>query len=227
MRIAHKDYNFIFELEENSRGLLIVESPMLFRQIIEEMRRSIEDREEIFIFSENNKIIKPWEEIGFVINPMSMELNIKKVINKLYEKISDDVTSSELLIESNAIFQRIEEYAINITDNIDYELSYKDKIEIIDILKMLDVKLVENYADLTEKILEYIRVNSTLMGNKCFIFVNLNTFFSEYEIEKIYEFAEYNKMLIFLIESRQPDNVSKYTQIKIIDKDGCEISFDM
>lgn len=55
MRIAHIDYNFIYELEEHDRGILIVENAMFFRKIIDEMRRSIVDKEEIFIFSENNK----------------------------------------------------------------------------------------------------------------------------------------------------------------------------
>ena len=72
-----------------------------------------------------------------------------------------------------------------------------------------------------------MHANRLLLGIEYFIFVNLNTFFNSYEIEKIYEFAEYNKINIFLVESIQPDSIEKYTQVKIIDKDNCEISLDM
>lgn len=92
---------------------------------------------------------------------------------------------------------------------------------------MLDVKIVEEYNDQIEKIVEYMRAFSLLFGINYFIFINLNTFFDNYEIEKIYEFAEYNKINIFLVENRQPDFIANYTQIKIIDKDNCEISFNM
>lgn len=86
MRITHIDYNFIYELKENDRGILIVENAMFFRKIIDEMRRSIVDKEEIFIFSENNKIIKPWDMVDLVINPIELEINTKKVLTRLYEK---------------------------------------------------------------------------------------------------------------------------------------------
>lgn len=227
MRITHIDYNFIYELKENDRGILIVENAMLFRKIIDEMRRSIVDKEEIFIFSENNKIIKPWDMVDLVINPIELEINTKKVLTRLYEKIREEINLSELLVENNEICQNIEKYFLHIVDNIDVELTYKDKIDVTDILKMLDVKILEKYDDQTEKLIEYIRVNYELMNIKSFIFVGLHTFFNEYEIEKIYEFAEYNKVNIFLIENRQPEKMSNYTQVKIIDKDGCEISFDM
>lgn len=221
------DYNFIYELEENDRGILIVENAILFRKIIDEMRRSIVDKEEIFIFSENNKIIKPWEVVDLVISPMELEINTKKILTRLYEKIRGELSLSELLVENNQICQDIERHFLHIADSVDVELTHRDKIDVTDILKMLDVKILEKYDNQTENIIEYIRVNHELMSIKSFIFINLHTFFDEYEIEKIYEFAEYNKINVFLIENRQPEKVANYTQIKIIDKDGCEISFDM
>lgn len=227
MRIVHKDYNFVYELNENDRGILIVESAILFRNIIDELKRSIVDKEDIFVFSEDNKIIKAWDKINLIINPIDVEINAKKVLSKLYEKIKDEVNLTELLVENNIICQKIEEYLLKVIDNIDMEITYNDKIDVTDILKMLDVKIIEKYEDQTEKIIEYIRVYHELMGIKCFIFINLHTFFDEYEIEKIYEFAEYNKIDIFLVENRQPEKISNYTQVKIIDKDGCEIFFNM
>ena len=167
------------------------------------------------------------EKIDLIINPMEIEINSKKLIGRLYDKMREEVNETDLLIDNNMLFQNIEGFFLHIADNFDFDLTYKEKIELADILKMLDVKIVEKYNDQIEKIVEYMRSFSLLFGINYFIFINLNTFFDNYEIEKIYEFAEYNKINIFLVENRQPDFIANYTQIKIIDKDNCEISFNM
>lgn len=227
MRIAHIDYNFIYELSENDRGILIIEDARTFRMIINQLKRSLVDREEIFIFSDNNKIVRAWEKIDLVTNPIDIVINSRKLVNKLYDKINEEINMSDLLIDNNLVCQNIEKLFLRMSDVFELELSYKEKIEANDILKMLDIKVTEEYSDETEKVVEYMHANRLLLGIEYFIFVNLNTFFNSYEIEKIYEFAEYNKINIFLVESIQPDSIEKYTQVKIIDKDNCEISLDM
>lgn len=227
MRIAHIDYNFIYELSENDRGILIIEDARTFRMIINQLKRSLVDREEIFIFSDNNKIVRAWEKIDLVTNPIDIVINSRKLVNKLYDKINEEINMSDLLIDNNLVCQNIEKLFLRMSDVFELELSYKEKIEANDILKMLDIKVTEEYSDEIEKVVEYMHANRLLLGIEYFIFVNLNTFFNSYEIEKIYEFAEYNKINIFLVESIQPDSIEKYTQVKIIDKDNCEISLDM
>jgi len=227
VRIAHIDYNFIYELSENDRGILIIEDARTFRMIINQLKRSLVDREEIFIFSDNNKIVRAWEKIDLVTNPIDIVINSRKLVNKLYDKINEEINMSDLLIDNNLVCQNIEKLFLRMSDVFELELSYKEKIEANDILKMLDIKVTEEYSDETEKVVEYMHANRLLLGIEYFIFVNLNTFFNSYEIEKIYEFAEYNKINIFLVESIQPDSIEKYTQVKIIDKDNCEISLDM
>ena len=227
MRIAHIDYNFIYELSENDRGILIIEDARTFRMIINQLKRSLVDREEIFIFSDNNKIVRAWEKIDLVTNPIDIVINSRKLVNKLYDKINEEINMSDLLIDNNLVCQNIEKLFLRMSDGFELELSYKEKIEVNDILKMLDIKVTEEYSDEIEKVVEYMHANRLLLGIEYFIFVNLNTFFNSYEIEKIYEFAEYNKINIFLVESTQPDSIEKYTHVKIIDKDNCEISLDM
>ena len=195
--------------------------------IINQLKRSLVDREEIFIFSDNNKIVRAWEKIDLVTNPIDIVINSRKLVNKLYDKINEEINMSDLLIDNNLVCQNIEKLFLCMSDGFELELSYKEKIEVNDILKMLDIKVTEEYSDEIEKVVEYMHANRLLLGIEYFIFVNLNTFFNSYEIEKIYEFAEYHKINIFLVESTQPDSIEKYTQVKIIDKDNCEISLDM
>lgn len=137
MRIAHIDYNFIYELSENDRGILIIEDARTFRMIINQLKRSLVDREEIFIFSDNNKIVRAWEKIDLVTNPIDIVINSRKLVNKLYDKINEEINMSDLLIDNNLVCQNIEKLFLRMSDVFELELSYKEKIEANDILKML------------------------------------------------------------------------------------------
>lgn len=116
MRIAHIDYNFIYELSENDRGILIIEDARTFRMIINQLKRSLVDREEIFIFSDNNKIVRAWEKIDLVTNPIDIVINSRKLVNKLYDKINEEINMSDLLIDNNLVCQNIEKLFLRMSD---------------------------------------------------------------------------------------------------------------
>ena len=78
--------------------------------------------------------------------------------------------------------------------------------------------------DTLERIIDYIKIHSEFVKTKCFVFVNLLSYLTEYEIEKLYEFCHYEKIFIILIEDKQPENINIFSQVYLIDKDYCEVS---
>lgn len=227
MRFLHKDYQFLFELSENSRGLLVVEQPKLFREMIKELVCEEEIEDERFVVSENNQPLKLKEKVCCVINPFTLSLNEKKILNRLYEYLKKEIGASELLLESNKIYAELEQYALKIFQIADWELVYSEKSEISNLLKFLDIRFSENQTELIEKIVDYIKGANELLGIKCFVFVHLLGYLNDYEIKKVYEFAEYQKVNILLLESEEPSNIKEFSPVVIIDKDGCEISINM
>ena len=104
---------------------------------------------------------------------------------------------------------------------------YSDKIDVSAILKLLDIRFEEYSGTLLDKIVNYVDVMNKLMKIKCFVFVHLLSFLTEYEMEKLYEFVWYQKIHILLIEDHQPRNVDQFSKAVIIDKDTCEIFLHM
>ena len=78
--------------------------------------------------------------------------------------------------------------------------------------------------DTLERIIDYIKIHSEFVKTKCFVFVNLLSYLTEYEIEKLYEFCHYEKIFIIFIEDKQPENINIFSQVYLIDKDYCEVS---
>lgn len=227
MRFLHKNYQFTFELKENIRSLLVIENPNIYSDMIREILLGIDGQECDFILSEEDKPVKLQECVNCIINPFILSLNEKKVINKLYDLLKKEIQSSELLLENNEIYSLINQYSIHISQWSDWELVYSDKMDVHNLLKFMDVKFAEEQDTLIEKIIQYIKVVHDLLRIKCFIFIHLLSYINGYELEKLYEFAEYQKIHILLFESKQPNNVKDYDSVVIIDEDGCEININV
>ena len=222
MKLVHKDFNFVFRFKENVRSLLVVEDPAIFFKLISELNVS-EPEETRFVLSEDGTLLKIKDQLACVINPLSVNVNDRKLLNKLGELLKKEILSSELLIEGNQIISYLENYILHVIQSMDWDLVYSDKIDIQCLLKIAEIRFDDAQETLVEKILDYMRVSSKLLDMKCFVFVNLLSYLTEYEIEKFYEYVHYRKLCVLLLESRVPDTVKKFSETVIIDKDACEI----
>lgn len=226
MKLAHKDFNFVFQFKENMRSLLVVEHPAIFLKLISEM--SLFDNEETrLVLSEDDMLLKIKDQLACIIDPLSITVNERKLLNKLGEILKREILSSELLIEGNQIISDLENYILHVIQSMDWDLVYSEKMDIQSLLKIAEIRFDDTQETLVEKILDYMKVSSELLDIKCFVFVNLLSYLTEYEIEKFYEYVHYKKLCVLLLESRVPDTVKKFSETIIIDKDSCEIALNV
>lgn len=226
MKLVHKDFKFVFRFDENTRNLLVVEQPSIFVKVVKEFLAENEE-ESGFVLSKNEAFIKLKEHLACIINPLAISLNERKLLNKLGEILKKEILSSDLLIENNQVVAAMEHYALHILQSVDWDLTYSDRIDVQSLLKFMGIQFSENQEMLVEKIIDYLKAAHELLDIKCFVFVHLLSYLSDYELEKLYEYAEYQKIHILLLESSQPEDIEKFSDIVIIDKDACEIVLNM
>ncbi len=226
MKLAHKDFDFVFQFKENERSLLVVEQPAIFLNLIREMAFS--DHEETrLVLSEDDTLLKIKDQLVCIIDPLSITVNERKLLSKLGEILKKEIVSSDLLIEGNQIISDLENYVLHIVQSMDWDLVYSEKMDIQSLLKIAEIRFDDEQETLVEKILDYMKVSSELLNIKCFVFVHLLSYLTEYEIEKFYEYVHYRKLCVLLLESRMPDTVKKFSETIIIDKDSCEIMLNV
>ncbi len=227
MKLLHKDFNFVFHFKENKSNLLVVEQPAIFLKFVSELTECENEDESGFVLSENDEILKKKDKLVCVINPLSISLNERKLLSKLGEMLKREILSTELLIEGNQILSILENYMLNVVHSMEWNLIYSDKMDIQSLLKIAEIHFEDTYETLVEKILDYMEVSRGLLDIKCFVFVHLLSYLTEYEIEKFYEYVYYQKINVLLLENRQPNVINTFSDIIIIDKDSCEISLNM
>lgn len=223
MRLLHKYFKFSFEFRENERNILIIENPKIFSEFIKELYQPDGIGEPRIVLSENETPLTLGEHLCCIVNPLGVSLNEKKLLSKLHEKLKKEIMSSELLLETNKVLAALEEYALQIVQSMDFELTYSDKMDVQDILKLLNIHFDDKQETLLERIVSYIEIMYQLIGIRCFVFVHLLSYLTEYEMEKLYEYFQYQKLYILLVECNQPKDISKFSNVVIIDKDTCEI----
>ena len=74
----------------------------------------------------------------------------------------------------------------------------------------------------SEKLAQYMKIMSELLGKKLLIFVNIRSYLENDQIRELMKNAVYNEISLLFIENIQRD-FSKDEKYYIIDKDNCEI----
>lgn len=185
MKLVHKDFKFAFEFSENVRSLLVVEQPAVFWKIVKSLFADCSEEESRVILSENEIPVKIKDHLVCVVNPLAVSLNERKLLNRLGEILKKEILSSDLLIENNQVVAALENYAIRIIQSTDWDLTYSDKIDVQSLLKLMGIQFYDNQEILIEKIIDYVKIAHELLDIKCFVFVHLLSYLSDYELEKL------------------------------------------
>lgn len=221
MMLTSGKFGVKIPMEENTVSVFVVEDPRIFSDVIQELLIGYEGEESAFILSDNHEILKMSKEMEIVTDPFSIDFNNRKIQQRLYGEWTDlardcDVDKAEINRRMIALLERIETRSSY--GNIRYQLDF----EWADLFKMYQVGFDAEFSDLEEKISEYIKVVSGLMRIKLVCFVNLKSFLSAEQLERVCQVAFYNKLGIILLENTDR-NPLKTEKTYIIDKDMCLI----
>ena len=205
-------------------NVLVCKDKKFLRHIIDVLNDKVNglDSNEIFLLDYNNEEIRIDKEVFMIIDIFNIDYNSKKILNKIYEIISDRVEMTKE-IEMNDIIIKLRNYLIEEINEMPFEFVMKDELDVKEILKLFDLKIdKEGYTNIIEKIELLIDIISTLNVASVLIIPNMKIYLSDEEIVEIYKYSLYNNVTLLSIEN---DFLSKleYENILLIDENFDEI----
>lgn len=221
MKLVHSEYDVNLELKENQIQVVIIENSKMLAEIVQELYRQYNGGEGEFVLSENNKILPLNKHMELITDVFALDCNEKKIIAKLYQEMEEQAAEN-LILESKELNSAILCYLEKICGMMPYHLEYQTEFFPSKIMKMADLKFEAEAENLLERIVEYLGITGKIFRCTVYIFVNLKLFLTKEEIEKLYEFAFYNKIPLILIEGVMGEIYSG-EKITIIDMDKCMI----
>ena len=200
----------------------IIESPELFAEYVQELYVQCGKGEGRFVLSKDESEMDLPKAADMIMSPLGLDLNERKIINKLYSELVK-VSASEVMYERTAELTRyISDYIMDLEDSANYAVQFSDRLDIVGLLKAMDVKYEEIEESLLEHLIRYIKLVVELLGVKLIIFVNLRSYLSDRQFSGLIQEIKYQEIKALFIENQEKACIEGGMRY-IIDKDGCEI----
>ena len=220
MKLKINGFTNELEFSEQLVNVLVIKDTKCFTNIIQKINNIIEgiDSEDIFLIDEENKEMKIQKEMCIITDIFNIDYNSKKILNKLYAKISENIENSDNILLQNLLIE-IRKYIVEEINEFSFEFTMSDDIDILDMLKLYNLK-IDNvaYETILEKIEFFIDLNATLNLYSIIVIPNLKLYLSEEELVELYKYSLYNNIKLLLIEKNY-SNKLQYEQILVIDEE--------
>lgn len=222
MRLVHADMGLALDIMEDAVPLLCVESPPMMAQIISEIKEQILGAEGSFILSEDKQYVFS-KSVEIIVDPWEVDFCSKKIKTGIFQIVKECVDEN-LYEEYVEIRGNLLSFAEKVIEEVPYPLSYNSEMDLPFLAKSIDFSIKSDAQSLLEKLVEYLKLSSSMCGTKLFVLVNIRCFLSQADVELLLQEVILNKIPVIMIEARVPETVDKREKIVIIDRQGCIIT---
>jgi CRISPR-associated protein Csn2 len=224
MRLVNPEYNIELNLLENQVQILVIENPTMMQKISSDLWNQVNGETGEFILSEAEKIYPISKKVNFIMNPFALNCNDRKIISKLYQELSG-LAEEEYYEKTAQLNGELVRYIDMLTSSLPYHLKFDLDLDVVGLLKNFDVEIASSADTMLEHVIEYIRLMHQMCHVEVFATMNIKQYFSEKEIQGLYEFAFYEKINLLLIENSFSKK-KECEKILIFDKELCKIKLD-
>ena len=220
MKLQLKNFNFNVDLDDKI-NTIIIENTIEYRKIVNSFINELNIKDGNILLSKDIGLLMPDKYLFTFYDYFSFDIN-KYALNKFYKKLKE-ISMLEYSSETSNLKNKIEEYVYKITKEYDLYLDISCYLDIIEILKSLNVK-IKQYDKLSlDKIINYMNIISEIFNIKHFVFISVKNYFTEKEILDFYKYIIYNEFNVVLVEPNNVKTIQTKEKTYIIDKDLCEI----
>ncbi len=224
MKLINEDLNNEIIFEENKVNLLVVENKKKFVEFIQEIIKQINGNEGKFSLFDKNTELKIHNKVEIIKDIFDLDINNKKILNKIYHELEELSIDSEFLLETKNMESNLLKYIYYLIEKYDYPLEIVEGLDLKEMFKLLSVKLSLCFSNKVEEILEYIDLVSRILKKEIFVLVNLHIFLEKDDIVALCRECFYKKIKLLFVENQKPDIINNEEKLFIIDNDLCEIN---
>lgn len=221
MKLYNRQYDLELELKENISTHLIIEDANCLKGFISGLISQTEGNEGTFSLYDGCEVFELEKILNLIINPFELDCNDRRILSKIYKEI-DNIAKENYAKQLSDINARVLSLLDQCFFEVQYGMTSTDELNLQSLLKMYDVSVLTDEESLIESIIDYVRIMSEVCGYNIFIFLNINAFLPDEEMQEIISFFEYRKLYFVNISNSDYTVWDKCDKI-IVDKDLCII----
>ncbi|KXB55768.1 type II-A CRISPR-associated protein Csn2 [Lachnoanaerobaculum saburreum] len=221
MRIIYAKYGIDLCLEENKITTIVIENPLVMSEVIRDISRQVNGEDGEWILSEQDKIFSIEKSSQFINNPLMVNSNEKRILTRLYKELFEQANTL-MYEEYTQINSYIVSFLVRLLDTVPYHLDMEIDMDLTGILKLYGVKMESDGVGVLEVLIDYLRALSSICNIHVIWILNVKQFLTVEEVQQLYEFCFYEKILLINLEGQKNYNL-EHEKCVIIDKDLCII----
>lgn len=221
MRIIYAKYGIDLCLEENKITTIVIENPLVMSEVIRDISRQVNGEYGEWILSEQDKIFSIEKSSQFINNPLMVNSNEKRILTRLYKELFEQANTL-MYEEYTQINSYIVSFLVRLLDTVPYHLDMEIDMDLTGILKLYGVKMESEGVGVLEVLIDYLRALSSICNIHVIWILNVKQFLTVEEVQQLYEFCFYEKILLINLEGQKNYNL-EHEKCVIIDKDLCII----
>lgn len=206
------------ELFNEKANVLVLESSKMYREVIRNLQTAIEEDNDNWVFSDNDSICKKNKIIHLVYSPFLLNFEERKIQKNIIDELYKVAIDEQHYTQTQKLLSELEAYLLE----LDLTTECNAKVNITDFQNILKIAVsgVDISEEFVERMDEYIKILSRLIGYKVIIFVGIQDYFLEEEWRNIEKIASYENIYLLCIEKNK--HFTKQNEV-IIDSDGCRV----
>lgn len=218
MKIYSSYLNLKMELTDTGTNILVLESPKIYRETIQNLLLSLEEENEDWIFSDNENIVKKNKSLDIIHSLFSLNFDSRKIQKAVIDELYGIAVNEDNYEKTSNLMSNLETYLYE----LEWQTQYNLRIALDDFHNILKAGVLEiaSSDNLVERLDEYIKISARLLKTKVLILVGFQGFFREEEWKQIEKAARNEELILLCIEK---ELVFESENKIVIDNDVCRV----
>ncbi|KHD45161.1 CRISPR-associated protein Csn2 [Streptococcus uberis] len=208
-------------IDLNNGTILVIEDVTVFSSVIRELYLYKEDSS-LKLFDNKLRSLKE-SEIMLVTDILGYDVNAPAILKLIHSDLENQLN------EKPEVKSMIDKLVATITELLVFEcleneldLEY-DEITLLELIKALGIKIETQSDTIFEKCFEILQVYHYLSKKKLLVFINVGSYLTREEYEKLLEYIHLSQLTVLFLESRKVYEFPQY----VLDHDYFLISENM
>lgn len=221
--------NLVTKLLENSLEIkakkintLVIEDRKYFTLFLREIIENINKESETLDLIEDYKKLDFAKSTEVIFDLFNLDANGASLLKKLYTELEKDLNSEDMYKKRIELEASLSNFIDDLVFRSRFSLSYGE-INYSSLFKSFSVEFDYDKSSLIERLIEYLKVSSDLLNEKLFIIVNLDSFLTDDDLIELANFLCYNEIKVLGLQNSITREVNSCDNLRIVDKDLCEI----
>lgn len=221
MKFVFPEIDFIFDTACDKINTLIIENPVLFRSLLQDITDQLSGLDGKAVLSENSKLLNIAKKLELLDRFIPFDLNSKAINSKIVADLELKAVSDEFYSATVETVGRMETLLNNLAFDYMCDIDFT-KVSIGSFIKAAGVEVRSAQSGLAEKIIDYFELVTEFIGPKMFVTVNLRCYISDKDAELFIKTAISHGYHLLMIESFEHERLSCEIRL-VVDSDLCLI----